>query len=65
MATRCMLRTVLNSFAGLNLGARNFNVNAQNWIKIPRISVAAIQCRGLRQGEVFSKMIYSLALEIG
>lgn len=57
MATRCMLRTVLNSFAGLNLGATNINVNAQKWINVPRISAAAFQCRGLRQGEVFPKMI--------
>lgn len=48
MATRCLFRTVLNSFAGLNLGA----TNGQKWINVPRISSAAIQCRGLRQGEV-------------
>lgn len=57
MATRCMLRTVLNSFAGLNLGATNITVNAQKWINVPKISAAAIQCRGLRQGEIFPKMI--------
>lgn len=65
MATRCLLRTVLNSFAGLNLGATHINVNAQKWINVPRISAAAIQCRGLRQGEVFPMMISCLALELG
>uniref|UniRef100_H3DFV2 Large ribosomal subunit protein mL66 n=2 Tax=Tetraodon nigroviridis TaxID=99883 RepID=H3DFV2_TETNG len=49
MAARCLLRTVLNSFADLSLRATNINVNAQKWINVPRISASAIQCRGLRQ----------------
>ncbi|XP_003971609.1 large ribosomal subunit protein mL66 [Takifugu rubripes] len=49
MATRSMLRTVLNSFAGLKLGATNVHVNCQKWINVPRISAATIQCRGIRQ----------------
>lgn len=56
-----MLKTVLNSFTGLNLGAANISANAQKWINVPRISAAAIQCRGLRQGEVFPKMVQCLA----
>lgn len=62
MATRCMLRTLYNSFVGLNLGVTNANVNAKTWINVPRISAAAIQCRGIRQGEVVPQM-FCLALD--
>lgn len=64
MATRSMLRTVLNSFAGLNFGATNVHVNCQKRINVPRISAATIQCRGIRQGDVFQEM-WQLAPELG
>lgn len=56
MATRCMLRTVLNSFVGLKLGHTNVQGNVQKWINVPRIGAATIQCRGIRQGDVIPEM---------
>ncbi|XP_010737591.2 large ribosomal subunit protein mL66 [Larimichthys crocea] len=49
MATRCMLRSVWTSFAGLKLGPTGTNVKLQQRINTPQLSALTIQSRGIRQ----------------